>query len=118
MHRELDVAPAGRDAHLADDPAGGVAHHLVLAVRERHRGRHRDRVAGVDAHRVEVLDRADDDHVVGPVPHHLELELLPADDAPLHQHRADRGELEPAAELGLELLPVVRDAAPGAAERE
>jgi hypothetical protein len=42
----------------------GVAHDLVLAVGERLRRRHGDRVAGVHAHGVEVLDRADDDHVV------------------------------------------------------
>jgi hypothetical protein len=64
----------------------GVAHHLVLAVGERHRRRHRDRVAGVHAHRIEVLDRADDDDVVGAVAHHLELVLLPAEQRALDQH--------------------------------
>ena len=88
VDRELDVAAARRHADLADDADGRVAHHLVLAVGERHRGRDRDRVAGVDAHRVEVLDRADDHDVVRAVAHHLELELLPADDAALDQHRA------------------------------
>ena len=42
----------------------GVAHALVLLVGERHRRRDGDRVAGVHAHRIEVLDRADDDDVV------------------------------------------------------
>ena len=86
IHGELDVAAAGVDADLANDRDGGVAHHLVLAVGERHRRRHGDRVAGVHAHRIEVLDRADDHDVVVAVAHHLELELLPADDAPLDQH--------------------------------
>ena len=57
---------------------GGVAELLVGLVRERHLRRDRHRVAGVDAHRVEVLDRADDDDVVGAVADHLELELVPA----------------------------------------
>ena len=118
IHRELDVAAARRHADLADDPDRRVPHHLVLAVGERHRRGDGDRVAGVHAHRVEVLDRADDDDVVGAVPHHLELELLPADDAPLHQHRAHRRELEPPADERLELLEVVGDAPAGAAQRE
>ena len=92
IHRELDVAAPSGDTDLPDDPDRGVPHHLVLAVGERHRGRHGDRVAGVDPHRIEVLDRADDHDVVGAVAHHLELVLLPPDDAALDQDGVDRGE--------------------------
>jgi hypothetical protein len=42
-------------------------------------GRDGDRVAGVHAHRVEVLDGADDDAVVLVVAHDLHLEFLPAE---------------------------------------
>ena len=42
------------------------------------------------AHRVHVLDRADDDHGVGRVPHHLELELLPPLHRALDEHLPDR----------------------------
>ena len=98
VHGELDVAAAGVDADLADDRDRRVAHHLILAVGERHRRRDGDRVAGVDAHRIEVLDRADDDDVVVAVAHHLELELLPADDAALDEHLSRRRQLEPAAD--------------------
>ena len=66
----------------------GVAHPLVFLVGQRLRRGDGDRVAGVDAHRVEVLDRADDDDVVGLVAHHLHLVLLPADDRFLDQHFA------------------------------
>ena len=57
------------------------------------RRRDGDRVAGVHAHRVEVLDRADDHDVVGGVAHHLQLVLLPAEHALLDStsvHRAER----------------------------
>ena len=67
-----------------------VAQLLVLAVGERLLRRDRDRVAGVHAHRVDVLDRADDHDVVVAVAHHLELELAPADHRLLDQHLADR----------------------------
>ena len=67
-----------------------VAQALVLDVGQGLLGRHGDGVAGVDAHRVDVLDGADDDHVVLVVAHHLEFELLPADHRLLEQHLADR----------------------------
>ena len=40
----------------------------------------------MDAHGVQVLDGADDDHVVGQVAHHLQLVLLPAQQTLLYQH--------------------------------
>src|SRR5204863_2657503 len=46
---------------------------------------HGYRVAGVDAHGIEVLDGADDDAVVRPVPHDLELVLLPPGDGALDE---------------------------------
>ncbi len=118
IHGELDVAAARVDADLANDRDGRVAHHLILAIGERHRRRDGDRVAGVHAHRIEILDRADDDDVVLVVAHHLELELLPADHAALDEHLVRRREIEPVAHDLLELVAVVGDAAARAAERE
>jgi hypothetical protein len=86
VDRELDVRAAALDPDLAHDADRGVPHVLVLAVGQRLGRRDRDRVARVHAHRVEVLDRADDDDVVGVVAHHLHLELLPADQALLDEH--------------------------------
>ena len=76
------------------------------------------RVAGVHAHRVDVLDRADDDAVVRLVADHLHLELLPAEHALLDQHLGGRRGVEAALDDLGELLAVVGDAAAGAAERE
>ena len=101
-----------------DDAPRQVAHPLVFLVGQRQRRRHRDRVAGVDAHRVDVLDRADDDEVVGDVAHHLELELFPADHRFLDQDLVHRAQIQaPAGQLA-ELLDVVGDAAADAAQRE
>ena len=96
VHGELDVRSARLDADRPDDPARRVAHPLVFLVGQRQRRRHGDAVAGVHAHRVDVLDRADDDEVVGDVAHHLELELLPADDRLLDQDLVHRAHLEAA----------------------
>ncbi len=61
--RELHVRAARRDADGARARERSLAQPLVLAVRQRLLRRDRPRVAGVHAHRVEVLDRADDDAV-------------------------------------------------------
>ena len=72
IDRELDIAAAGLDANLAQHRQRGVAHHLEFLVGERQRRRHGDGIARVHAHRVDVLDRADDDAIVracrGPPP--------------------------------------------------
>ena len=88
VDRELHVGAAGLDADLAQHRDRGVAHDLVFLVGQRQRRRDGDRVAGVHAHRVDVLDGADDDAVVRLVADHLHLELLPAEHALLDQHLA------------------------------
>ena len=118
VDRELDVAAAGVDADLAQDRDAEVAHLLVLAVGQRHRGCDGDRVTGVHAHRVEVLDRADDHHVVAVVAHQLELEFLPAVDGFLDQHVGARRCGEPVAGHPLDVLGGVRHAGAEAAHRE
>jgi hypothetical protein len=115
---ELDVRAAGVDPHGPDHGQGLVAQALVLDIGERLLGRHGHAVAGVHSHRVDVLDRADDHHVVVVIAHHLELELAPADHRLLHEHLADRAG---GQALGHHLA-ILRlgpgDAAPGTTHRE
>src|SRR5690606_38065215 len=116
VERELDVRAPGPDAAAADAGEGRVPHGLVLDVGQRLGRSHGDRVAGVDAHGVEVLDRADDHAVVGAVPHDLELELLPPGDRPLDEDLADRAGGQAGGGDALELGPGGGDAGPLAAE--
>ena len=118
VDRELHVRAAGVDADLAQHRDRGVAHDLVFLVRQRLRRGDGDRVAGVHAHRIEVLDGADDDAVVARVAHHLHLELLPADHRLLDQELLGRRRFQPALADGEEFLAVVGDATARAAERE
>ena len=118
VDRELDVGAAGLDADLADDGDGRIAHLLVLAVGQGLGRGDGDGVAGVDAHGIHVLDRADDDDVVVLVAHDLELELLPAEQAALEHDLGGHRQVEPGAAEVLQLLAVVGDAAAGAAEGE
>src|SRR5205814_105869 len=96
VHGELDVAAPGVHPDLAQHRDAEVTHPLVLPVGERHRRRHGDGIAGVHAHRVDVLDGADHDHVVPPVAHEFELVLLPAEHALLDEHLVHGGRGEPA----------------------
>src|SRR6185295_11682357 len=116
--RKLDVGAAAFDADSADHLDRGVTELLIALVRKRHLRGDRDGVAGVNAHRVEILDRADDDDVVVPVANHLELELVPAEQALLDEHLPDRALLQGAAEQLDELPPIAGGAATMAAQRE
>ena len=91
---------------------------LVRLVGQRHLRRDGHRVAGVHAHRVEVLDRADDHDVVGVVADDLQLELVPAAHRFLDEHLRDRRLREAALDLPLQLLVRLGEAAAVAAERE
>ena len=116
--RELDVRAARLDPDGADDRGGGIAELLVRLVRQRHLRRDRHRVAGVHAHRVEVLDRADDHDVVVAVAHDLELVLVPADERLLDEHLADRALVQAAVEQRDELVLGMGRAAAVASEGE
>ena len=118
VHRELHVGTPGLDPDPAQTGEGVVPHGLVLDVGQRLRRRHRDGVARVDAHGIEVLDGADDDAVVRAVAHDLEFELLPAGDGLFDQDLADRAGGEALGrELG-EPRRVLGDARALAAEDE
>src|SRR5690606_34559026 len=118
VDRELDVGAAGFDADLAQHSDAGVAHDLVFLVGQRQRRGDGDRVTGVDAHRVEVLDGADDDAIVLAVAHHLHLVLSPAEDALFDEHLVGGRRVDAAFDDGEIFFAVVGDAAAGAAKGE
>ena len=78
---ELHVRSACIHADLAQAADRAVAHHLVFAIGERLRRRHRDGIAGMHPHRIEILDGTDDDDVIRQVAHHLQLVFLPSQHA-------------------------------------
>jgi hypothetical protein len=55
---------AGFDTDFADNREASVSHPLVFFIGQRLGGSDGDGVAGVDTHRIEVLDGADDNDVV------------------------------------------------------
>src|SRR3546814_10050492 len=78
----------------------------------------RSAVTRVDAHRIDVLDRADDDGIVVPVADGLHLIFLPAEERLLDQHLGGGRGIKPPGHDADEILLVVGDAAAGAAKGE
>jgi hypothetical protein len=72
----------------------------------------------VHSHGIEVLDGADDDDVVRSIAHHLELVLLPSENAPLDQALVAWRLVKRPLHQGFELLLGEGDAPPGATESE
>ena len=85
----MDVRAAGFDPDFAQHGNRAVAHDLIFLVGQRQGRGDGDAVAGMDAHRIDVFDGADDDGIVGPVADHLHLELFPAKQAFVDQHLCD-----------------------------
>ena len=118
IDRELHVRAAGLDPDLAQDRDRGVAHDLEFLVGQRQRRGDGDRIAGMDAHRVDVLDRADDDAIVLFVAHHLHLELFPAEHALLDQNLVGGRSVDAALHDLDQFASRVGDAPAGAAHGE
>src|ERR1700681_3450651 len=72
----------------------------------------------MDAHWVEILDRAHDHDVVVTVAHDFELVFLPSQHALLDEHPVHGGEIEAPTHDGLVFRAIVRNAAAGAAQTE
>ena len=70
------------------------------------------------AHRVEVLNRANDHAIIRAVTHHFHFIFFPSQQRFINQHLGHGGHVEPAGDDGFEFLAVVGDAAAGPAEGE
>ena len=95
---------------------GLVSHALIGRIREGHGRCHRDAVASMDAHGVEVFDGADDGDVVGAVAQQLQFEFFPAQHGFFHQHFVGRRHVEPPAQGGIKFVFFVDEAASRAAQ--
>ena len=118
VDRELHIRAASVHTNLAQHGQRCVAQNLVFLVGQGLGRGHGDRVAGVHAHRVKVLNRANDDAVVRLVAHHFHLELFPAQQRLFDQQFAGGRCLQTALADGFELFRVVGNAAAGAAQRK
>ena len=69
-------------------------------------------------HGIEILDRTNDDAVVGTIPHHFHLEFFPTDERFFDQDLVYRRHGETALSDLFKLFPVVSDPAAAATQSE
>ena len=118
VDRPLDVRSARLDADFAQHIDRAGPHPLIFLVGQRQGRGHGDRVARMDAHRIDVLDGADDDAVVRRVADDLHLVFLPAQHRLFDQDFGGRRQVQAARDDLVELLAVIGDAAAGAGQGE
>ena len=118
VDRKLHIRSARVDTNFAQHRQTGVAHDLVFLVGQGLGGCHRDGVARVHAHGVQVFNRAHDDAVVRFVAHHFHLKLFPTQQRLFDQQLIGGRGLQAALANGFKLFGVVGNATAGAAQGE
>ncbi|MBT9149234.1 MAG: hypothetical protein DDT28_00655 [Dehalococcoidia bacterium] len=113
IYGKLNIRAPGFNAYFPHDLYGSIAHLLIFPVGQRLSRGTGDAVAGVNPHGIQILYRADDNHVVGQVPHHLKLIFLPTQDRLLDKNLPDAAGLYAPGGYYLQLLPVEGYSAPG-----
>ncbi len=116
MVRELDIR-ATNNADGIDDSIGIFLQLLLQRLGDGQHGSDAEAVAGMHAHRIDVLDETDSDHVALPIPYHFKLQLFPAQNRLLNEDLPDQTRRDPASGYRLQLFNIIRDPAAGAAER-
>ena len=106
------------DTNLAQNGNAGVAHDLVFFIGQGQGRGHGDAVAGMHAHRVHILNRADDDCVIGGVAHHFHFILFPTQKALINQDLTDGGRIQAGFAKMHIILSVIRHATACAAQCE
>ncbi len=114
--RELNVRTAD-DLHTVNDLVCLLLQTLLYLRGDRQHRSRAERVTGVYAHRVDVLDEAHGDHIALAVADNLELQLLPTENGLLDENLAYETCLKASRADRAELFLVIYQAAAGAAHR-
>ncbi len=117
MHRKLYIRPARLNTDGPHNLQRCVPHYLVFLIRQRLRRRYRYTVARMNPHRIEILNRTNNNHIIFYVAHYLQLVFLPADEGFLDQDLVLWAEVQAPPDVPLVLSHIVRDVAAGPAER-
>ncbi len=116
IYRKLYVAASGKSPDTVHHLDSQIAHFLIYLVGERHGGRYRDGIASMNAHRVKIFNRANDNHIARTIAQQFQFIFFPTHNTLLHQHLVDGRSLEPTGERLVELFRRMYKAAARAAQ--
>src|SRR5690606_30701479 len=117
IERELHITTTGELSDAVHHPDGQIAHPLIYRIGKRQRGCDRDRIARVDSHGIEILDRAYNNDVADIVAQQFKLKLLPAQNALLHEYFVYRGCVETPIQRFIKAFRIVNESAAASAQR-
>ena len=115
VNRKLYVGTTGFHADFTQYRQRGVTHDLIFFISQGLCWRNGDGVTGVDTHRIEVFDGADDNAVVVFITHNFHFVLFPANQRFINQQLIGWGQIQAAFTDFFELFAVIRDTTTGAA---
>ncbi len=118
IHGKLHIGAPRVHTDLPDDGNGRITQYLIFFVREGLDRRHGDGISSVNPHGIHILDGADDNHIIGMVPHHLQFIFLPSQHRFLQLDLADKRCIQTGLGHAVQLFHVVGHPAAGAAQRE
>ena len=114
--RELNVRAAD-DADLFDDAVRVTFEAFLQLLANRQHRRGAEGVAGVNAHRVDVFDKADGNQFIVRVADDFDFQFFPTGDRFFDQNFRNHRSGQTASDDGAEFFRIVRDPAAGAAHR-
>ena len=89
MEGKLNVRSPGFDAHGTDDRLRRFAHALIIRIGQGQYWGHRDGIAGMDSHGIEILNATNDFDVVIEIPNDFEFKFFPSEDAFFDENLTD-----------------------------
>src|SRR5699024_5015478 len=115
LYGKLYIAASGKGANGAHHFDGRITQHLILFVGEGLCRGYGNRIAGMYAQRVDVLDGTDNDNVVIFIAQQLNFKFLPAEDRFFNEYAVNRTHFQSAAYFFFKLIFRPNDTAAGPA---
>ena len=109
---ELDIGTAD-DLNGFDNPVRIILKPLLKIWRDGQHGGSAKAVAGMNAHGIHILDKADGNHLIFGIPNHFQLQLFPAKNRFLHQNLMNPAGGKASRRNDLKLFDVVNQTAAG-----
>ncbi len=111
---ELNIGAAD-DLHGIDDLVSLLLQTFLDFFGNGKHGSGTEGISCMNAHGIDVLNKADRDHIACGITYDFQLELFPAEDGFFDEHLADQGSLQASGADGLQLFLIIYKTAAGTA---